>query len=878
MNTQPNFCETVTRAKQYMAEGREKLRTQHEAGSPGIQVCARLTDVLDTVVLDIYEAAIDDLGPQGHELRSNIVLIPYGGYGRRDVAPDSDVDLMLLSSPRIDRQVAPLARRLVADLSDVGLDLGFSVRTISEACSLAHGDATIYTSLVESRYLAGSVKLFSKFASRFRRESKWRVGSLISTIDEARRVERREYGETVYLLEPNVKRSRGGLRDIQLLRWIGFARYGESEPDSLYRSGVLPKSDQKRLRRATEFLLRLRNDLHFHAGRAHDLLTTNEQLRLAEKYNYPSDEAMLAVERFMQDYFRHSSNVRNIVSNFVSAARPRSTLFRIAAPLIGHQVEGDFRVGPVHIRATRRGLKKVCGDVAQTLRLMDLSNLYDRRIDVATWDAIRQSMAEKEEIELTEDAIARFLSLLSQPARLANLLRRLHELRVLEKIVPGLAHARNLLQFNEYHKYTVDEHCFRAVQKATEFVSDPGPLGDAYRTLKRKRTLHLALLMHDLGKGHVEDHSEVGRRLASEAAELFKLPSREGEKLELLIHQHLKMSHLAFRRDTSDESIVVDFAVEIGTPDTLKMLYLITCADLASVGPGVLNDWKVEVLTELYHRAMRHLSGDGPSEDAVQRVRGRREKVRKMVAEKDDEWYVRQVDALPPSYLRWIKSDQIVEELDSLRELSPGTASAWARFLPDHKAMEFTVGAYEQLTPGVFHRLTGALTSHGLQILSADIFTLADGLVLDRFYVEDPDYTDEPPPERIDAIRESLIGVLTAPSDELPSFRKTWRGAGGTAVALATLPTRVKIDNSSSEKYTILDVFAHDRRGLLYTITRSLYESEVSISVAKIGTHVDQVVDVFYVTDNFGAKIDDESRLAEIRRRLLEAIDQMEID
>ena len=876
MHQGPYHRDSVRRTRERLFDERGKLQQQHADGSPGIQVCARLADLLDSIVLELYEATLADLGEaEAARLSSQIAMVSHGGYGRQDVAPFSDVDLMLLHDPRAAQRVVPLARRLVTDLCDVGLNLGFSVRTPKHACSLMRSDATVFTSLVESRLLAGSNKLFAKFEARFRREMRRRTRSLIQAIRKARRDERHQYGETVYLLEPNIKRSRGGLRDLQLLRWVGFARYGDADPDNLHLSGVLRKQDQTRLREASEFLLRLRNEMHFHAGRSQDVLQKSEQLRLAELYGFQGETGVLPVEQFMREYFRQTVRVRNTVARFVSSALPRSILTTAFSPLLAHRVENDFRVGLRHIRATRKSLPSIQGDPAQVLRLMDLANLYNARIDPETWNAIRQTMSDREQIEMTDEATGRFLSLLSQPTRLGSLLRRLHELGVLEKLVPGMSRARCLLQFNEYHKFTVDEHCIQAVQRATDFTDHPGPLGEAYCSMKRKRTLHLALLLHDMGKGYAEDHCEVGRRLAIEAAERFQLPERETEKLVFLVHKHLMMSHLAFRRDTSDESVVVQFAVDVGTPDLLKMLYVLTCADLAAVGPGVLNHWKVEVLTELYLRTMQHLAGDGPAGDPQQRYQQQRERVRAALpGSEQDSWYADQIAALPPAYLRGTDHRHIATQLSNLRTLDRQRALAWVRYLPDHEAVEYTVGAYEEITPGIFHKLTGALTSQRLQILSADIYTLVDDLVLDRFHVHDPDYTGRPPQERLESIVDRLVWSLSDSNAGDPSFRATWDVDQRAQVAdLSPLPTRVLVDNNSSDRHTIIDIFAHDRIGLLYTITRTLFELSISVSTAKIGTYVDQVVDVFYVTDQRGNKIEDDEEIRHIKSRLLESIE-----
>lgn len=861
--------------KQRLIEGRKQLEQRHQKGSPGVQVSAALADLLDTIILDLFEAALADLGHgEAGGLRSQVALVPHGGYGRRDVAPFSDVDLMLLHAPSARGLVTPLAERMLRDVYDTGLMLGHSVRTPVEACQLARKDPQIWTSLVEARYLAGSVTLYRQFVTRFLQQGRRHQRTLLTAIEKERLVERLKFGETVYLLEPNVKRSPGGLRDLHLLRWVGFARYSTAEPESLKLRGHLSPSDFSQVRDAAEFLLRLRNEMHFHAGKSSDVLDRGEQLRVAAAFGFAGSETQLPVEQFMQEYFRHTTALSNVANRFVVGAQPSSAWKGVLGPLFSHQVERDFRVEPTQIVALPRGLAKLRGDLAQVLRLADLANLYNKRIAHVTSEAIREGLSEVSD-EVSPEAAQRFLSLMSQPARLGELLRVLHEMHVLERIIPEFGHARCLLQFNEYHKYTVDEHCIRAVERATEFAADKGPLGQVYRSLKQKRVLHLALLIHDLGKGYPGDHSDVGLEIAERTAQRLRMPQREAEVLKFLVHKHLMMSHLAFRRDTSDDGLVVRFAIDVGSPDVLRMLYLLTAADLAAVGPDVLNDWKAEVLTELYVRAMQHLAGDSPALDSEERLEQLRQAVRAAVRPTDDQaWFERQIRALPVPLLRGAEPESIVEELRQIHALEPGQAAARGRYLADRDVVEYTVGTHESITAGVFHKLTGALSAQGLQILSAEINTLADGLVLDRFMVEDPDYAQAPPPDRLEAVSRALVSSLTEGGK--PAFRRVWSNASERLAALTTMPTQVRTDNDTSERFTIIDVFAADRVGLLYTIARTLFELGLSVSIAKIATHIDQVVDVFYVTDQAGRKISDDEQLQHIRTRLLEAIDAFE--
>ncbi|HTQ38757.1 MAG TPA: [protein-PII] uridylyltransferase [Pirellulales bacterium] len=862
----------VLAAKDWLAQERAKLKQQHDSGSPGIQVCARLTDMLDHVVLDLHQSALAELAPdESSLLHSEVSLVAHGGYGRRDVAPYSDVDLMILCSPKAAPQVPPLAKRLLHDLYDAGLILGQSVRTVSEAWKLGLKDPTIFTSLVESRLLAGSQPLFENFQSKFQKAAQRHWRRLVGDIEASRHEEREHFGETVYLLEPNVKRSPGGLRDIQLLRWVGFARYGDATPDGLQLMGELSKEDEVALRRALELLLRVRNELHFHAEKEQDVLNRTEQVRMAKVFGSQAAEGLLEVEVFMREYFRNTHAVQQIAARFLEGARPWTKLGDALFPLLSHRVEDDFRIGTRRIRATRAGLEKLPGNLPQILRLVDLANKHDKRIAHSTWETVHRAAPKLPDV-ITPESAELFLSILSQPTRLGELLRDLHALGVLERLIPAFAHARSLLQFNEYHKFTVDEHCIRAVEAATSFADEPTPWGEVYSSIKDKRPLHLALLIHDLGKGFVADHSEVGLRIAEETAERLLLPQHETEILKFLVHKHLVMSHLAFRRDTSDDQLIVRFAVEVGSAEILRLLFVLTCADLAAVGPGVLNSWKGEVLSDLYVRTLLYLSGDSPSLVADD---CRLSTQALLANEEPSDWYVQQTEALNSSYLMNVAPEQIAEELRRLKKLGPGDVEVWHRFLPETNTIEYTVGTYEDISPGIFHKLTGGLSSAGLQILSADINTLAAGLVFDRFRVQDPDYAGQPPPERMNDIDRRLKESLT--SDQPPAFRRVWRSSQRKASeALQVLPTQVRCDNSTSERFTVIDVFALDRMGLLYTISRTLFELGLSVSLAKIGTYLDQVVDVFYVTEQTGRKVEGEERLESIRQALLKAIEEFQ--
>ncbi|MDA0657483.1 MAG: [protein-PII] uridylyltransferase [Planctomycetota bacterium] len=882
MLTTPGLREAVVAAREQLALGRQKLRLQHDRGSPGIQLCSSWSQRLEDVSILLFEDALQAMERQMSNLswRSRVTLVVHGGFGRRDTAPYSDLDIMLLFSPELNQHLPALARRLQQDFSDLAEDIGFCVRTPREACKLASQDPVVYSSLVEARRIAGNERLFARFQQRFRRTVSWRAKRIVKRVEQARRIERTRYGDTVNLLQPNIKRSPGGLRDLHLLRWIGFARYGAADLETLRRQGQLSALDYRRLRDAWEFLLRLRNEMHFHAGRSQDLLSRAEQLRISERFGFVGDEGVLAVERFMQQYFHHSSNIRDIVSHFAASACQPAAYNRFMAPLYGHFMEGDFLVAPGQIAVRPRSLQRVRGDLFEVLRLMDLANRYDKLIEHRSWEAIRAKMMEQPVNELSTAAKERFMSLLSQIPRLGDLLRRLHELRALERIIPSFAHARCLLQFNEYHKYTVDEHSIRAVEAATQFQDDPGYLGECYRKVRNKQLLHLALLIHDLGKGFAEDHSDVGRRIAVDVAKRLGLSEEDSESLEFLVYRHLYLAHLAFHRDTSDESAIVRAAVDIGSPDLLRMLFVLTCADYAAVGPGVLNTWKIDLLSDLYRRIRTHLTVEEPSD---RNARGRHELrdtiAKSFAGDAHADWYLQQLELIPSSFLRLVSLENIVEDLKHLRLLEDNHVQAWGRFDRSRGVSEYTIAAREGITDGIFHRLTGALTAKRLQILSAELIALDDKRFLDRFVVEDPDFGDEPHPSRFQEIRDALKSALMSSTEVPPAFRQTWKGSSLASPAVVSRHiTDVQIDNATSDRFTIFEVFAHDSPGLLYRIARALHDNGLSVSHAKISTYVDQVVDVFYVTGRNNQKIADAEILHTIRESLLQAVQACNTD
>jgi [protein-PII] uridylyltransferase len=864
----------VLESKKRLKEGYLSLRALHDGGAGGLEVCNKLADLWDVTVRELYAASIEEANAQ--EQANRLTLVAHGGYGRRDVSPWSDVDLMLLHAPEVEQVAATVAKHLSQWVVDAGLILGFSLRTISQCHKMAWTDATIFTTLVESRFLSGSLELFDSYFKSLRDGTLRRSKRLVKAIEDARRDERRRYGETVFLLEPNIKRSRGGLRDIQLVRWIGFAQFGTSDLEQLSQKGNLLAEDYQALKAGHLFLLRLRNQMHFAAGKNQDQLDRSLQMQLAAWAGYAGAEGILPVEQFMQEYFAHTSEIRYSSAHFLESAKWNSPIAQSLEHTMAIRIQRDYRVGWRHVWATKPGLDRLKRDPAAVLELMAISARYNRPIEHQTWREIRTAMRSRPAGQMDDVTIARFMELMASTSGLASQLRRLHELRVLEQIIPDVTHARCLLQFNQYHKYTVDAHSIRAVECVAELDTNQSLLGVIYRSLKNRALLHLALLIHDLGKGFAEDHSEVGRRIAKRIGARLKLNAQDRETLAFLVHQHLLLSQTAFRYDLNDQAAAVRFAAVVGSSERLQLLLLMTYADLASVGPDVVNQWKIDLLLQLYYQTDAHFRDDKPGEGFRAEIASRRKSVMAAAQSSgDSEWWKQQIDALPIGYLMRSTPHDLVLEISQFKKLDQQHCLTWGKYIESQKALEFTIATAQQgRLIGTFHRITGALSSQGMQIIAADIHTQPGDIAWDRFMVEDPESQGSPHPARIEAVCEAIRRALDPDNSSPPVFAKKWSKVSGEAAEnLKTQPTQVRFDNSTSDQYTIITLFAYDRMGLLYAVSKVLFEMQLVLNYAKISTHLDQVVDVFYVSDLQGNKIEESTALYLIRQRLLQAVE-----
>ncbi|MCC9656383.1 [protein-PII] uridylyltransferase [Rhodopirellula halodulae] len=864
-----------------LKDGRGRIESRFRAGLPSVQTATALTDLYDEVVRKIWDASLERAASQVRPSQlAQLTLVAHGGYGRRDLSPYSDADLMLLTPRRSAAAAAQVASTLVRDITDAGIDCGFSVRTPRECCTLAWSDPKIYTSLTESRYCFGSEATFDRYFDRFRAAARRRRNFLNHQALEARREERHKWGETNYLLRPNVKRSRGGLRDIQLVRWLGFSSYGATSLEQLHKLNALSEEDFGTLRRAHAFMLRLRHELHFRAKRAQDVLDRPTQLDIAEDWGYQGRLGVLPVEDFMQDYFEHTRGVRYVAAYFHDDTRIRSRAKGAIESVVSKRIDDRIRMGPTHIWVKAVALDAFAQSLPDVLRLIQLANRYSRRIAHPTWQAIRKSMQERETGSPDPESVRAFLELLGESGRLASLLRRLHELRIIEQLIPAMERCRGLLQFNAYHKYTVDAHCIRAVEAATDFEEAETSMGRRYRRLKDKTLLHLALLIHDLGKGYEEDHSEVGRRIALEVADAFGMSAEDKDTLQWLIHRHLLINEVAFRHDLNDPEVVHKFAVEVGSIARLELLLIHTVADLQAVGPDVLNDWKMGLIEDLYLRARRYFeTGNLPGENELD-LDSKIEQVGVALGEKDaDPSLIQFAREMPLSLLRQHSTEDLIHELHQVGEWlsqNPGCYCTGA-VDPAASAVRYTIVLrLGEQRIGIFARITAAFSACGLSIMRANVETVGQDLLWDQFWVNDPELKQREANLRIDEVCQVVSRAIDEPESVMPTPRRVWQTQGAREPSsVLLLPTKIVFDNDTFDHQTILSIFAYDRPALLSSISKTLSDMNVVIQFAKIDTHLDQIADVFYVTNLDETPITDSEQQEQIRTSLVQAIGEM---
>ena len=876
-NKPPDSSAWVKAAKEGYREEMERIKDMHFGGAGGTAVVKANTEATERLVKSVFNKVLSETGTEGRD--SGWTLLAVGGFGRGELNPYSDVDIMFLcrdgmsASERKDG----FATRNLHLLWDLGLDLGYSVRSASDCAGLVKQDFTIMTSLLEARYLCGDRRIADEFARKMgesRRPKAVEEYIREKLTEKARR--HKKYGDSIFLREPNIKEGAGGLRDIHAAFWIARIKYGVSTSEGLVEKGLIKEAGLRRLKRSKDYLLRLRNELHYLAGHKQDVLTFDHQEKAAVDFGYTPRPNRMAVENFMRAYYLRARGVSDLAQGIIEKSLDRPKLSWLSLPSSKRRVGGGFYVMGRSLCLDREMMDVLPSRPELTLSAFSQSQRQGVPMSENLCEAIAANVTSiNKKARESLDAGRAFMDMMGRPEDLYETLNQMHRMKVLGRFLPEFGAVSALVQHDLYHRYTVDEHSLLAVRRLQSLLGGEGmacpEFREAFFRVKDRQVLFLATLMHDTGKAKGSGHAEIGARLTGRAATRLGLDEARADTAEFLVRNHLIMSHVSQRRELSDPRVIEKFCRIVESPERLDMLFLLTYADLSSVGPDIFNDWRRTLLKDLYDRAGAFLR-DKVSVIAYDKAR--LAELKKATADKaaksgigKKEEVTGFIDNLPPRYLLYTPPETVLRHFTLSRGLKPTDV------VIDHMQNE---GGYTDLTiilhevMGLFSMTAGALAARNMNILSAQIYTGKDGMVVDTFQVTDCNKKPELDETLWGEVSATLMKVLTGRKrveDMLPN-----RPAYPKRTSLKDVPARVVFDNEASDRFTVIEVFAPDRVGLLYDITRTLYQNGCYVSSAKVDTEVDQVVDVFYVSDIFKQKIEDAGRITAIKEALTRAV------
>ena len=869
----------------YLAAVREHLAEVHRATRAGSNVNGLHADLMDRLVRRLYRIAESEHFAREGVDTSRAALLAVGGYARREMSIHSDVDLLLLHEGELTPYVSRLSERIQLWLWDAGLTVGCATRTVGETLELARADNTVFTGILDTRFLAGDPVFYHEFTDSIRRELLADVEYFLERqIDSA--VERHQaYGESLYLLQPNVKEGAGGLRDYHAAIWAMRAVLPSARGlDDLLHYGLLTESEMEDFRDALDFLWWVRNELHLIAKRRQDQMSFELQENVAVALGYPDGgpEAPLPVELFMGDYYRHARVIRSYSELAIEQCRGRVRRAPVP-PARVVEVEDGFRVVGDHLEIPHAAFLQ-----ERPLRLLSAFAIAQQN-DVALSRTAERIV--RENLHLIDDAYRRdpettgvFLRILDSEHRVMRTLMTMNEIGLLSRYLPEWEHIVCRWQHVIYHTYTVDVHSIFLVEELRRLWSGKyeralPDLTALMSDVEDRPVLFLGCLLHDIGKGFGGgDHSAKGTERARVCLGRLGLDPERVDRILFLVQHHLTMSHIGQRRDLADPKMIFEFAKLVGDRTNLRNLYLLTFADMRASSKVGWNEWRWALLRELFERAAEVLETGGPDEGVAiatieSRVATRREAAREElralgVAEAKIDGFF---DEMPRRYFVSHGPRQIARHARTL--LGFTTEKGVVTAVREMRGGFSEVIVVARDVHGLYWRVAGTLTAKGINIFASNVYTTRSGLALEIYRVATPPGVGEDRERTWSGFEESLRKVLAGDVRVEDLVKRRRRPIGSTETPSRT-PASVTIENDESDFYTIVDVSANDRRGLLYDLTRTLAEHDLEIYISKATTVLDQVADTFYVKDAREAgfqKLDDEARIAALQQALLEA-------
>jgi [protein-PII] uridylyltransferase len=860
----------------HQAALRARFETDHDAEAVVYERCG-LIDALICAILDHARARVFPLAnPTAGE---RLAVVAVGGYGRGELAPHSDIDLLFLHPYKRTPHSEQMIEFLLYKLWDLGLKVGQATRSIAECLRFARTDIGVCTSLLEARFLWGDQPTFATLRERFEGEVVAGMGAVFVEAKLAERDARHQRtGDSRYLLEPNVKEGKGGLRDLQTLFWLGRFLYRINDSAELVDHGVLTRDALRKFMNARRFLWAVRCHLHYLTGRAEERLTFDLQPEIAHRLGYRDRRGSSSVERLMKHYYLVAKEVGALTRIFCAALeeqhrrRPR---FRFARLGIGRRridgmvIQGG-RIGPAAPDLFER-------EPIAMLRLFHLAQERDLDIHPEALRAVTQNL-KRIGPELREDpaANALFMAILTSRKQPAKALRRLNEAGVLGRFLPEFGRVVAQMEHSLYHVYTVDEHTIQAIGVLHEIengqLADELPIATSLMPKVLSRTeLYVALFFHDLGKGRGGDHSLIGAAMVRQVGPRLGLTDEQVETVAWLVRHHLLLSRTAFKRDIEDPKTVSDLVEVIQSPERLRLLLVLTAADIRAVGPNVWNGWKGQLLRDLYHETDAALAGGDVSGRRNKRIEAAKAALAEALAGWPRAEVRRFLERHDPRY--WVSFDLAAHQrhAEVVRRAEADAEPLTLDFEIDRFRARTEMVVFAADHPGLFMRVAGALALSGASIVDARIFTTTDGMALDSFGIQNvEDLGAVADPARLRRIRTNVAKAL-AGEIRLDRALEGRRSLPQRADVFEVEP-RVLIDNNASRTLTVIEVNGRDRPGLLYDVAKALKDLGVVIVSAHISTYGERVVDVFYVKDVFGLKITQGQKLRRIQQRLASAL------
>ncbi|MBB6123903.1 [protein-PII] uridylyltransferase [Sphingobium subterraneum] len=866
----------VTLLAEALATGRADAAARLAAHpTRGRQTVTALAFLTDQIIRLLYDATTQFLYRPGNRSTSEqIALLAVGGYGRGEMAPHSDVDIAFVTPYKPTGWTEQVIESMLYSMWDLGLKVGHSSRSIDETIRMAKSDLTIRTALLEARYIWGDRTTYDAVLARFDNDVVKDSGrNFVAEKLEEREARHKRMGDSRYVVEPNIKEGKGGLRDLHTLFWIGKYVNRVRSVTELVDAGLLSRQELRQFQKAEDFLWAVRCHLHMITNRAEDRLTFDLQLEIATRMNFTARAGRSGVERFMRYYFLNAKMVGDLTAMFLAhlddklAARGRRfvpSLFQRPRKLDGFVLE--------------RGRISLPSDdffVEDPVRLLEIFALADKHGLAIHPSAIRAASRDAHLIDLAvrKDARANafFLDVLTSPRAPETVLRWMNEASVFGRFIPDFGRVVAQMQFDMYHHYTVDEHTIRAVGllariERGDLIGDHPLSTDLMGKLISRRVLYVAVLLHDIAKGRGGDHSVLGAEVARNLCPRLGLSAAETETVAWLVLHHLLMSSTAFKRDLSDYKTIMDFTDVVQSPERLRLLLMLTVVDIRAVGPGVWNSWKRQLLTDLYSSAEEVLRLGHKQNGRKERVVGKQEALRDTLALGEKE-FARLAKRFPESY--WIAEPDDILAHNARHILAAGKASLSiaAEVYPDRGATLVTVYAADH--PGLFYRIAGAIHLAGGSIIDARIHTMRDGMAIDNFLVQDPLGGRFDSPDQLDRIRRAIEDALANKQKLLPRLEA--RPLPRTRAEAFAIVPNILIDNKASNRFTVIEIHARDRPALLFNLAYALFQSKVTVHSAHISTYGERAVDTFYLTDLLGGKIESKARLQTLERRLLDA-------